>query len=139
VVCRSSGERARAFFRRAGLEQTVSTDELGARRLVAHLIHPRVVEFMDEIMRHEQGRQSLHTLRLQPGGPLAGHTISDCRLRHDFGIVVLAIHREGVFLPNPGGEETLRAGDILLVIGRPEQIDQLRAAPCGSGLMEDGA
>jgi voltage-gated potassium channel len=133
IVCRSSGERARAFFLRAGLERTVSTDELGARRLMAHLMHPQVVEFIDEISRPEPGRQSLHTLRLEPGGPLDGHSLSDCGLRHEFGIVVLAIHRDGAFMPNPGGEEQLRAGDILLVIGLPEQVERLRREPAGSG------
>jgi len=125
VVCRSSGERARAFFQKAGIEKTVSTDELGARRLVAHLVHPHVVEFIDEVTQREKGRQSLHALRVRPGMPLAGRTISDCQLRHDFGIVVLAIHRDEAFLPSPGGDERLRNDDILIVIGHLEQVERL--------------
>ena len=127
VVCRSSSDRVRALFRMAGIEQTISTDEIGAQRLVAALTRPQITGFMDEITRPVEGRPSLHAVRLEEGAGLIGRSILASRLREEYGIVVLAIQRGGRYLPNPRADEVLRRGDILILIGEPERVAGLRA------------
>ena len=63
-----------------------------------------------------------HTLRLTEHSPLAGHTIATSRLRDEHGVTVLAITRGGEKIGHPRGATTLRAGDVLFVIG-PEDWD----------------
>lgn len=75
VVCRSSSTRVRALFERAGIHRIISTEEIGARRLVSSLMRPHIVQFVDELMRHEQGTPSLHAVRLEPGAVLVGQTL----------------------------------------------------------------
>lgn len=126
VVCRSSTDRVRVLFERAGIERTISTDEIGARRLVSSLLRPHIVDFMDELQKHEEGTPSLHAVRLKAGAPLIGQTIQGAQLRGDFDIVVLAIRREGSYVPNPGPQELLHAEDSLIMIGLPENVERLR-------------
>jgi voltage-gated potassium channel len=126
VVCRSSTNRVRGLFERAGIPRTISTDEIGARRVVSSLIRPHVVEFMDELLAPVENTPSLHGLRLEAGAPLAGQTLKDARLRNKFDVVVLAIQRDGVFLPSPGPAEQLQGGDLLILLGLPEKVEQLR-------------
>ncbi|MCK4305096.1 MAG: potassium channel protein [Candidatus Eisenbacteria sp.] len=136
VVCRSSTSRVRKLFKRAGIDQIISTEEIGARRIVSSLTRPHIVEFMDELMRHEENSPSMHAIRLESGVPLIGQTIQGAKLRNKFDIVVLAIRRDGAFLPNPDPGEQLRAKDILILIGLPDKVECLR------GLVEvraDGA
>lgn len=127
IVCRSSSERARMLFRRAGIDTTINTDEMGARRLVASLTRPQITEFIDEITQLVEGRPSLHGVRLEEGAPLVGQSLIGSRLREDFDISIVAIQRGGTFVPNPAGGEILQEGDILILIGTPENVERLRA------------
>jgi voltage-gated potassium channel len=127
VVCRTSSERAQRLFEHAGIRHTVSTDEMSANRLVGALMRPHVVEFIDEITRPVEGRPSLQAVRVDAGAPLIGQSLVGARLRDEYGVVVVAIRRDGAYLPNPRGEEVLRTGDVLILIGDPRQVARMRA------------
>ncbi len=127
VVCRSSSNRVRPLFERAGIERIISTDEIGARRMVYSLMRPHIVQFMDELMTYRSGTPSLHAIRLEPGAKLEGHTLESARLRNEYDVVVLAIQHAGSpILPNPGPRETFKGDDLLILIGKPEQVERLR-------------
>lgn len=60
----------------------------------------------------------------------AGHRptlLRELALRTRTGASVVAIERQGVSRVNPGPDEELLAGDQLLVLGSPAQLDQARA------------
>lgn len=62
------------------------------------------------------------SMRVQPGSTLDGQRLVDTDLRRMFGITVVAIRRGETLLPNPRGEERVRAGDLLIVLGLGEEI-----------------
>lgn len=73
--------------------------------------------------------QGLH-LRWLPvvaGGSLDDRTIRDVEVRKRTGASVIAILRGGSSIPNPSPDERLAAGDTLLAIGTPEQIERFLA------------
>lgn len=57
---------------------------------------------------------------------LHGSTLKDIDLRNIHGANVLAIHRDGKIIDNPGGNTQLMSGDMLIVLGKPEGLCQLR-------------
>ncbi|WP_435100379.1 potassium channel family protein [Halarchaeum sp. P4] len=52
----------------------------------------------------------------------AGRTLVDINLETETGVRVIAIRRGGDWIPNPGPETTLEAGDVLLLRGPEESI-----------------
>jgi CPA2 family monovalent cation:H+ antiporter-2 len=54
------------------------------------------------------------------GSFLAGRTIAEINLRRLYGITLLAVRREAEVISNPDSGLALRAGDILVLLGRPE-------------------
>ena len=52
-----------------------------------------------------------------------GKTIGDLRLRSKTGATVIAVVHDGHIDINPGPELRLRAEDVLVLLGSPEQID----------------
>jgi TrkA domain protein len=58
--------------------------------------------------------------------PLVGMTVASCRIRSTTGSTIVAIQRESGTLAVPHPEEALRAGDVLVVIGRPETFAEVR-------------
>lgn len=59
--------------------------------------------------------------------PLVGRSLRDSRLVETFGLIALGIIRSGQSELMPGSETELRAGDIVLVEGNPEELVILRA------------
>lgn len=64
-----------------------------------------------------------------PGSPLDGTTLNDLRFCERYRLVALALHRAGKPMPTETkglGDVMLRTGDVLLVEGQRDDIDELR-------------
>ena len=70
---------------------------------------------------HASSTLELEWEAMYKDGPLAGKTIAAASIRAEFGVSVVAVLRDGALLPNPGGGFTLREGDLIGIIGTPEQ------------------
>jgi di/tricarboxylate transporter len=65
-------------------------------------------------------------LRVPLTSPLAGKTLAETRMGTVLGMDVIAITRENHSLLAPGSQERLGGGDILVVKGIPEKLNELR-------------
>ncbi|MBY0395867.1 MAG: potassium:proton antiporter [Thermoleophilia bacterium] len=65
-------------------------------------------------------------IELPPTSPLVGLTVATCRIRSTTGATIVAILRESGSLATPHPDEVLRAGDVLVVIGRPESFEEIK-------------
>lgn len=65
---------------------------------------------------------AISTLRVETGSALAGQRLGDTDLRRLHGITAVAVRRGEDFLPNPGADVLLAAGDTLVVMGLNEEI-----------------
>lgn len=77
----------------------------------------------------------LDEVRLEPvtvpaGSRCAGRTLAELAPTRHSGVQVAAINRSGRRLVNPGAEERLCAGDEVLVLGNPDQIEAFKAEVC---------
>lgn len=62
------------------------------------------------------------SLRLDPGAEIGGKSLAQVELRQRYGVTVLAIKRAGRLELNPDPQQPLLAGDLLIVVGKPEDI-----------------
>jgi monovalent cation:H+ antiporter-2, CPA2 family len=66
---------------------------------------------------------SLEVYRLEPGSPLVGRPLESSGIRDASGATVAAIQPvQGEVVVNPKGSAILGEGDIVLLLGRPEQL-----------------
>jgi di/tricarboxylate transporter len=70
--------------------------------------------------------ERLLTIPIPAGSPLAGLTLASARLGSALGLTVVAVSRDGRFVPAPGRDTVLRSGDRLLALGRPDLMDDIR-------------
>ncbi len=66
---------------------------------------------------------------LSPTTRIAGSTLGELRFRERFGFLVLAILREGEVLRNELGDQPLRFGDALLLLGPRDRVRLLEQEP----------
>ena len=60
---------------------------------------------------------------------LVGHSLAEAKIPQRTGLIVMALHRGGLAGPathNPGPETVLQGDDVLIVLGRQDQIQRLR-------------
>jgi CPA2 family monovalent cation:H+ antiporter-2 len=66
------------------------------------------------------------SLRIEAGSSLEGQTLAGANLRGLTGATVLAIVRGDQQVLMPSGQETLREGDVLAVVGSHEAVESAR-------------
>lgn len=62
-------------------------------------------------------------MRVPQGSALTGHNLVESRLGNAFGLTVVGLARGGDVICLPAPEETVQAGDLLVVQGRKRDID----------------
>jgi monovalent cation:H+ antiporter-2, CPA2 family len=71
-------------------------------------------------------------VRLPESDTVAGKTIGDLRIRSSTGVSIVAVVRGEEVVPNPGSEVVLRAGDLVGILGTPDQRRAFRALTDGA-------
>lgn len=64
------------------------------------------------------------TIEIKEGSPAAGKTVAQLDLRRSAGVLILGIIREGETINNPGPSDLIRPGDMLVLSGTKEQLNQ---------------
>ncbi len=130
IVARAFDHQTMNKLYTAGADHVVSPNITGGIRMAALLLRPQVMTFLDVVTRGGERPLLLEEVPVPDGSPLLGHSLAEAKIPQKTGLIVIAIRhgdeRPGTFLYNPGPEEEVRAGDVLIVLGNSEQIDRLR-------------
>ncbi len=85
----------------------------------------------------EETAEEFHGSILQthavPAGPHAGKTLAQLQIARETGVRVVGIHRDDTKIINPDGNQSLQAGDNLLVVGTLEELRAFRRWLRGGG------
>jgi TrkA domain protein len=117
VYPRDDPDRAREAFRLTDEEAEALAQILGA---------PRIDERFADLTRAVPGLDA-GQVAITSGSPFVDHPLGDTRARTRTGASIVAIVRDEEVLASPGPAETLRAGDVLVVIGTEDGIGGVEA------------
>ena len=110
----------------AGADEVVLPDHIGGLRLASSILYPHLVEFLENITADHQGIHFAEAI-VQQDSPLDGLSLKSANIQEQTGLVVLAIRAtDGAFLYNPPSDKLIQAGDAVLVIANPRQLQTLR-------------
>jgi TrkA domain protein len=104
--------------------ESISLDDEEARTLAELLGSSRVVEDLGRLRQRIEGL-TIDWLLLDAGSPFVRRTIGDTGARTRTGVSIVAVVRDDEPIPAPGPEQTLEAGDTLVVVGTPRGIEDL--------------
>ncbi len=129
IVSRADSEESAAKLEIAGADRTLSPYSVGGRRLASLATRPSVVDFLDVVSRGNHDIEfRLEEFSINDGSPLSGREIGEIDAFGRSGARILAIIREGrKFTTNPTAEDHVSSGDILILLGTPEQIERLQS------------
>lgn len=129
VVAKCIDYRSMAKFKRAGADHVVSPTFIGGLRIASELLRPNVVSFFDNMLRGRDKSILVDEVEVPENAFAIGKSLKELRIGERTGMLVIAVRDPGseLFDYNPGGERTLFAGSLLVVIGRSTESQQLAA------------
>jgi voltage-gated potassium channel len=129
IIARASEEEAEKHLKTAGADVVVSPYGFAGHRIAQSFLRPNVVDFLDiAVSRHAHEELVIEEVRVDSKSRLAGKTIGTSYIHRDMGIMILAIRRQdGQPRFNPTADETILAGDNLIVMGEAAKMSQLES------------
>ncbi|MBN1778232.1 MAG: TrkA family potassium uptake protein [Clostridiales bacterium] len=118
LIAKATDEIHAKVLRKIGVDRVVFPERDMGVRVAKSLSTPNVLEMMEF-----SGDYQLIEIILP--AKWAGHSIIEVDVRRKYGISILAIQRNGQFIVSPLPEAVFETGDILLVLGQKDDINNL--------------
>ncbi len=129
IVARASEEAAESKLLKAGATTVISPYTFAGQRMARWLTRPHVQRFIDLALSSlNDGSLDLQIeeVRVAERSKLAGHNLAEADVRHDLGVIVLAIrHEDGHLEFNPGPQRRIVPGDFLIAMGDSQKLKNL--------------
>ncbi len=131
IVARSILEENEGKLKMAGADRVMSPYVMGGRRMATAVLRPNVLDFLELATYGDHPNMMIEELAISSDSCLVGQTIGDSGLRKEAGVMVVAIKRaSGALVPNPPADEVIADGDVLIVLGVPEQLPRAEKMVC---------
>ncbi len=126
VLSRSSDVKNEGKLIRAGASRVVSPYLIGGRRMAQMLIKPTVTDFIDIAMMNNNLDLVMEEAKIRTRSELIGKNLMESNLRQDYGVIIVAIKKKiGGMVFNPIPTETFEAEDIIVVLGKREDMNRM--------------
>ncbi len=116
VVVRVHDIRNTNKAKRAGADEIVSPDFTGGMRIASAMVRPHVVNFMDQMLRHDDG---LRVEEVLVPNSFASATLSELNPKSK-DYLLMAIHAHDQWVFNPPDEHVVQAGAVLVIMASPD-------------------
>jgi voltage-gated potassium channel len=126
ILARASEGKNEDKLLRSGATRVVTPYHIGGRRMAQVLKRPTVVDFLDIATMGNKLGLMMEETTVKANSKLIGKNLIESYLRRDFGIIIVAIKKlSGEMIFNPLPSEKLEAGDVLVVIGKKEDLTRM--------------
>jgi voltage-gated potassium channel len=118
-------EEAERKILQIGANKVVSPYKLSGLKIAQGLIRPTLVDFMDLIIRRKELALYMEELVVKKDSKLVNRNLTECDIRRTANVIVVAVKKPGEELVfNPSPDTKMETGDILLVLGDKNAVNQ---------------
>jgi trk system potassium uptake protein len=118
LIAKATDEIHAKVLRKIGVDRVVFPERDMGIRVAKSLVTPNVLEMMEF-----SGDYRLIEIILP--SKWVGSSIIEVDVRRKYGISILAIQRDGQFIVSPSPDAVFETGDILLVLGQKDDINNI--------------
>lgn len=128
IISEALSNDAIGKLKRAGANNTVSSAEIGGKRMASIMTRPSVISFLDVTTKAGGIELDLEDVQVNQNSEAIGKSLKELRITRRTGLTVLAVRKmnEKNLHFNPDPDRTFQEGDIMLVLGTALQVKQLR-------------
>ena len=128
IIARAVEDGAGERLRLAGADRVLNPYKVGGTRLAITALKPTVSDFIDASLSGSSIELELAEVVVHPSSDLAGKTLAGAEVRQRFGIIVVALKRGDQSTFNPGPNELIEAGDVLVALGPIQALESIEQA-----------
>ncbi|WP_040396933.1 potassium channel family protein [Anaerococcus senegalensis] len=113
---------------KVGANKTLSAVEISGKRMAYLMIKPNIISFLDVATKIGHVELDLEEVVVKKDSYLENKNLIQAQIHKKTGLIVLAIKKieDGKMIFNPPVDYQFKIGDILIVLGKEEQVDKLR-------------
>ena len=102
--------------------------EISGKRMASLMIKPNIISFLDVVTKIGDVELDLEEVLIKRGSYLENKNLIEAQIPKKTGLIVLAIKKieDGKMIFNPPIDYTFKIGDVLIVLGRDDQVDSLK-------------
>lgn len=128
IVSRAINKHAGEKLKKAGANNTISPNEIGGTRMASLMLRPNVISFLDIVTRAGDVILDLEDVVIFKDSTLIERTLKEAKIPEKTGLIVLAIKKQGIekLSLNPSSDEVLKEGDTMIVLGKEDQVNELK-------------
>ncbi len=125
IVARATDEEARIKLKMAGANKAICPYYTGGLRIAHTVLRPNVIDFLEFATGSEYRDVQIEEIEVSKNSSLIRKSLKDAEIGNKFGIIVIGIKRaEGEIELNPSADTIISSGDILIVIGKSENLEK---------------
>jgi voltage-gated potassium channel len=126
VAARVASEQSEKKMRLAGADYVFAPYDMTGNRMAQVMLKPHVFQFIDFTTKGMGLDVGIEQFRVPPESELVSKSLVETRLRKELRVIVLAIRKsDGSMIFNPPAEAEVNAGDHLIVMGEPANLQRL--------------
>lgn len=128
IIANSTSKSGSQKLMKVGANKTMSGVEISGKRIASLMIKPNIISFLDVVTKVGDVEMDLEEVLVKRGSYLENKDLITAQIPNKTGLIVLAIQRnkDNKMLFNPPGNYTFETNDVLIVLGREEQVEKLR-------------
>ncbi len=128
IVTRAVEDESIAKLRKAGADSIVSANAIGGMRIASEMIRPKVVSFLDKMLRSQDASLRVEEISPGPASNLIGKTMKEANITDSTGLLVIATHnmKSGDYRYNPKSTYIFDKDDVLITIRNIKQLEEFK-------------
>jgi len=125
IVARAVEEQAEPKLIRAGANRVIAPIIIGGQSMARALLKPAIADFMDSIVA-ENLDLVFEEIAVKPDSVYIEKELKQTNISTELNLLIVAIRRKnGEMIFQPSAETRICQGDLLIVIGKAEQMQKL--------------
>lgn len=115
-------------LKRAGADQVLIPHLFGGIRMAQSVLRPTVTSFLELALGGGDIDLQMEELRVEADSEVVNQNLIESKIRPRFDLIVIGIKKSsGEMVFNPQPQTVLEAGDTMILVGKGEDLDRLRA------------
>ena len=129
IISRASNESSNSKLKLAGANNVILPDNIGGNHMASLVVVPDLLEFVDNLSIVGSSSINIEEIAVEKLYNISTvKTIQDLQLRKNTGCSVIGYKSEsGEYVINPEASQKLAPNSKVIVLGRPEQIQNLNS------------
>jgi len=129
ILSRAEDEATEKKLIRAGANEVMLPYRLGGRRMAQAILRPTVSDFIESTIHDHSFELNIEEVMVGENSQLNSLTLVDSGIRQEMDIIIIGIkQKDGEMLFNPSSQTKIQTGDILIAMGRNNDLERLRKA-----------